>query len=532
MTQKVGPKRILDALCPYCRDGNLTQRGESRYYVCSFCDKKLQCKVCGAEKALKLYLKGWNKFCECAACHTRWFWDETPVSKTIEKAKAVRKALARLCEYCGGSDSYCPHCQSDPAGHFPLLRQESSRASVREAQSRKCPRCEDGRLIEHEGQRSCLLCQAVFPSSLYTKSDLAGQLKEAAEDEAKMVTVGPLINSRFWNTPCPLCKVKHKVVQYDTGQLHCFQCGHSWTPDQKMLQNDSTSHVIRVLGKSDSQPPPKSAHKVTCPACHTKQSLAEINPLVECKKKECGEYFPVDVALSPPSTEGMAISPEDYDRIEALLGFDEADVKAFKRFQERSDELASLLDDVLTYGHSLKEAMYHGQPTTEAFVNLDDAVEQLSEIQAQVIYGDEDDSDDERSNDLWSQREPDKWKQFDEEQKSLGELYNEVTIEDIDGDLADGEIVVSALPLPNRHNMDEEYEDNDDDRITHDMFPYIAGKCPRCGERDFDHAGCCWSCGAHNLMDQPCEVCDHGTIDADGQCMKCHVWISEPANID
>ncbi len=532
MTQKVGRIRFLNAVCPDCRDGELTQRGDSRYYTCSACGKNLRCKVCAAERSLTLHLEGKDKFCECKSCTTKWFWDETPLEQVIKesikvtRAKAVQKALDCLCAYCGGGDVQCPHCAGRSDGYCSLSAKEALRNSVQEATSKKnkCPNCNNGALVEHKGKRTCLLCQAEFPSSLHVKSTL--------EEESERVSVDSLANSQLWNTPCPQCKIKHKIVQFNSGELHCIQCGYDWSSDQKMLKNNNSTTSVKLLGKPKSKPLAQANNlpKVECPSCQTEQSLDGTDAFVECTKKGCDQYFPVSLSklLPATATNGVLVSPEDYERVEELLLLTDDEIGAFKRFQDHSDDLESLLDDVLTYGSALKDSLYRGENTAAAFVDLEDTVERLLETHSNITQGYE---DGDNAAELWAQQEDNKWKEFDDEQKNLAELVNEVTIEDVGGDLADGETVASALPLL-KHDveMDDEYEDNDDDRTEYLQSLSNIGKCHHCGGTNFDHEGYCFECSAHFLIDRPCNACG-GSIDADGQCIRCYAWVQGVDNV-
>jgi len=135
---------------------------------------------------------------------------------------------------------------------------------------------------------------------------------------------------------------------------------------------------------------------------------------------------------------------------------------------------------------------------------------------------------------LWDdddeEEEESRWSSFDQEQrfiggKRLGEDYHEVTIVEKGGDLQDGEITDSALPLPPTYrgevDEDEDYEYNDDD------MPYTPiGFCSNCGDRLDEHKYCL-ACGKDQRYGGTQVVrglkCDCGCeeFDQDDVCLAC-----------
>ena len=292
MSSDLNRKQILDVVCPHCREGNLMQRGDSVFWVCSNCARKLSCLSCGGTRSLKFHKqKSGERYVHCSVCGET-YWDSS-MSPAVQKSKPKPKSSGFLtpeklenCAYCGGGDNECHYCHGRSracpkctsrnlvkAGdntalcltchlEFPLVPPTRTSSLITDPKTirqlasllTQCPKCHGNDISPHSDGQHCRSCGATWcPSSV--------------QDDVKSDHTIAFWDDKFWDQCCSKCGAYGLIARHANSRLECFNCGHTWKGDlalQQMTQIGAESTRIQTGAKSTS--PPKLSRSV-CSHC-------------------------------------------------------------------------------------------------------------------------------------------------------------------------------------------------------------------------------------------------------------------------
>jgi hypothetical protein len=428
---KMGLVKKSKINCPRCTSEKVDVNSDKEYYLCESCNLKFNDKRSISRPKLitdpqKIGVYSKNLFSECPNC----------------KSTNIFPSLSEIqCKDCGCKWHPCPD-ENDKSPHF-------LDDCFWEAKCPKCNKKHSKTIRKSSGDLKCLICGEEWkPLSQRDKERVLEDDDDDGDDENRYdqsyifgdyddlnIDENTDIRHYVTRTLCPVCSNGY----IENGR--CLRCGAKMARCEVCSEpfNDTSQKSGRCdKCKSNDNKSNEEDNILVCDLCKNVDSLKDADLYHKCSCCETVKSIDSSQLLNEITKRlnKKKKSPPRYD-------FNEEE---FCRYLEYKDQLADLVDRLMESTQKVQDLVFEGLACAEEFNELENLVQQITDVQIYVNSGDglNDNDDDDDDTELWSGDSDDRWKDFDSEvqnySKSFRNGYYDVSVTEVNsGDLLEDE---------------------------------------------------------------------------------------------